>query len=296
MSYQPARAPWQEKLAVRGLEYGLTWWGERTDAPLVLLHGYMDCGATWQFLVDCLPHDWSLVAPDWRGFGASGWAPGGYWFPDYLADLEQLLRVLVPRAPARIVGHSMGANIAALYAGIRPARLRWLVSLEGIGLPATQPENAPSRYARWLDQLQSAPAQRRYRSVQQLAVALRQRNPAVPAERAQYMARALSRSAVEGSPEERVLAADPRHRLINPVLYRIEEAQACWSRVEIPVLLLVGGGGESGRRIDDATDAVLRNSFRRLRVVTLPAAGHMMHQEDPSAVSAHVVEFAAAHP
>ena len=71
MNYQPGRFPWHEKLSVRGIEYGLTWWGDKTAAPLVLLHGFMDCSATWQFLVHCLPHTWSLVAPDWRGFGAS---------------------------------------------------------------------------------------------------------------------------------------------------------------------------------------------------------------------------------
>ena len=67
--------------------------------PVVLLHGFQDCGDTWQFLVDSLPGTWSLVAPDWRGFGGSEWAPGGYWFPDYLADLETLLDQLVPDAP-----------------------------------------------------------------------------------------------------------------------------------------------------------------------------------------------------
>ena len=190
----------------------------------------------------------------------------------------------------------MGANVAALYAGIRPARLKWLVSLEGMGLASTPPGNAPSRYACWLDELQSTPAQRRYGSVEQLAIALRQRNPGVSTERARYMARALSRSAVHGDSEERILAADPRHRLVNPVLYRLEEAQACWSRVEIPVLLLLGGGaGEIGRRVGAATDAALRNSFQRLHIVTIPNAGHMMHQEDPAAVAEQIVAFGAAH-
>ncbi|MHA4801772.1 alpha/beta fold hydrolase, partial [Enterococcus faecium] len=84
--------------------------------------------------VDCLPHDWSIVAPDWRGFGGTDWAPGGYWYPDYFADLEALLDALVPGQPARIISHSMGANVAVMYAGIRPKRLKWVVNLEGLGL------------------------------------------------------------------------------------------------------------------------------------------------------------------
>ena len=67
MTYVPQRVPWQENVHIRGLRHRLTWWGERTNNPIVLLHGYLDCGATWQFLVDRLPPSWTFVAPDWRG-------------------------------------------------------------------------------------------------------------------------------------------------------------------------------------------------------------------------------------
>ena len=49
--------------------------GRALQQPDVLLHGFLDCGATWQFLVDRLPASWTMVAPDWRGFGDSEWAP-----------------------------------------------------------------------------------------------------------------------------------------------------------------------------------------------------------------------------
>ncbi|MGH8210885.1 MAG: alpha/beta fold hydrolase, partial [Steroidobacteraceae bacterium] len=147
MSYEPRRASWQEDVDIRGLRHRLTWWGERTNTPVVLLHGFLDCGATWQFLVDRLPPSWTLVAPDWRGFGDSEWAPGGYWFPDYFPDLDVLLDTLVPQSRARVIGHSMGANVAKMYGGIRPQRLQWLVNLEGLGLARTRAEEAPKRYA-----------------------------------------------------------------------------------------------------------------------------------------------------
>src|SRR5581483_4250971 len=176
MSYQPVRIPRHEYISVRGLQHRLTWWGEPGQRPVVLLHGFMDCGDTWQFLVDCLPPQWSLVALDWRGFGGSDWAPGGYWFADYLADLEVLLDALTPGTPARVIGHSMGANIAALYCGVRPQRLAWLVSLEGVGLPDTRADMAPARYAQWLDELRESPRGNRYARIEQLAGVLQQRN------------------------------------------------------------------------------------------------------------------------
>ena len=97
-AYQALRAPRHEEQVVRGLRHRVTWWGERSENPVVLLHGFMDCGTTWQFLADCLPRGWSLAAPDWRGFGHTERATAGYWFPDYFADLECLLDQLAALA------------------------------------------------------------------------------------------------------------------------------------------------------------------------------------------------------
>ncbi|HKT74361.1 MAG TPA: alpha/beta hydrolase [Steroidobacteraceae bacterium] len=311
MSYQVLRPPRREILEVRGLRHRLTWWGERTEQPIVLLHGFQDCGDTWQFMVDRLPPSWSCVAPDWRGFGGTQWAEGGYWFPDYLADLDALLDVLVPNGRARVVGHSMGANIATIYAGVRLQRLSWLANLEGFGLPRATPELAPDRYARWMDQVRQPPRVTRYPSVKHLAANLIRRNPRLTAERAEYVARAWSialedeggrhggdgNDAAAGSGAVQ-LRFDPRHRRVNPVLYRIEEAQACWSRIEIPVLILIGA--ESPFRIhrDDRepNQARMFSLFRDLQIQTVPDVGHMMHLEAPETIAAHLVDFERAHP
>ncbi|MGH8226587.1 MAG: alpha/beta fold hydrolase [Steroidobacteraceae bacterium] len=316
MPYEPVRIPRDEQVTVRGLHHHLTWWGEPAEAPIVLLHGYQDCGATWQFLVDCLPRTWSLVAPDWRGFGRSEWAPGGYWFPDYLADLEALLDRLVPYEAARIIGHSMGANVAQLYAGVRPKRLAWLASLEGLGLHRSDPGDAPARYAQWLDELRQAPREGRFASAQALAALLTARNPRLPSERAEFLARAWTRpvgpvqpvqpagsagSAGSDKPAdipgaepdgEVELRFDPRHRQVNPVLYRREEAEACWARIEAPVLLLLGEQSDHrAKHLPPASEAALQTLFRALQIVTLPGVGHLMHHENPAAVAHHVMAF-----
>src|SRR5690606_37160511 len=77
---------------IRGLRYHVRRWG-RPDAPaLLMLHGWMDASASFQFLVDALEGDWQVYAPDWRGFGETAWSDApSYWFPDYLADLDRLL-------------------------------------------------------------------------------------------------------------------------------------------------------------------------------------------------------------
>lgn len=290
MSYEPGRVPWQEDVQLRGVRHRLTWWGERTSDPIVLLHGFLDCGATWQFLVDRLPASWTLVAPDWRGFGDSEWVPGGYWFPDYFADLEALLDTLVPQSRARVIGHSMGANVAKMYGGIRPQRMQWLANLEGLGLARTRPEDAPKRYAHWLDEVKDPFKEGRYESIEQLASILRMRNPRLTADRAAFVARAWSRPEPDSS--EVRLRFDPRHRLVNPILYRREEAEACWARLEIPMLLVMGElSDHRARQTSYVTDEQLHGLFRKLRLVTVPGTGHMMHHEDPEAVARHIVEF-----
>jgi pimeloyl-ACP methyl ester carboxylesterase len=304
MTYEAQRLPWREDIHVRGLRYRLTWWGERTNDPIVLLHGFLDSGATWQFLVDHVPSAWTLVAPDWRGFGDSEWAPGGYWFPDYFADLEVLLDTLVPESRARVVGHSMGANIAEMYGGIRPKRLRWLVNLEGLGLAPTQPAEAPKRYAQWLDEERAPFSEGRYASVAQLASVLRMRNPRLGMDASEFIAGAWSRpvsSAADSASSEVRLRFDPRHRMVNPILYRREEAEACWARLEVPMLLVIGEVSDHrAHHTGLATDERLHELFRNLRIVTVAGAGHMMHHEDPASVAKYLIEFerdcAAAQP
>ena len=158
MSYRPRRAARHETLELSGLRHHQTRWGPPSATPFVFLHGWADTSDTFQFVVDAFRDEHAIVALDWRGFGRSAWQGRAYWFPDYLADLEQLLDAVAPGAPVTLVGHSMGGNIACLYGGIRPERVRRLVSLEGFGLSRTKPEQAAGRYRKWLDELRAPPA------------------------------------------------------------------------------------------------------------------------------------------
>jgi pimeloyl-ACP methyl ester carboxylesterase len=154
-AYAPRRHAVADFIALRGLRYHVNRWGDASlvrpgRPPLVLLHGWMDVGASFQFVVDALAEaegfERLVWAPDWRGFGRTETPPvDSYWFPDYLADLDALLDRLQPTGAVDLLGHSMGGNIAMTYAGVRAPRVRRLVNLEGFGMPETQPEQAPRR-------------------------------------------------------------------------------------------------------------------------------------------------------
>jgi pimeloyl-ACP methyl ester carboxylesterase len=274
---------------VRGLRYHVRRWPGDAARRMVLLHGWMDVSASFQFLVDALAQDWDVYAPDWRGYGLTDWGKSDcYWFPDYLADLDLLLERIQSEAPVNLIGHSLGGNVAALYAGVRPARVRRLVNLEGFGMAATLPEQAPKRYALWLDELREHSGLRPYADFGALADRLQKNNPRLARERAEFLARHWGRELPDGRV---LLRGDPAHKIINPVLYRFEETRACWAQVSAPVLWVDAAESETPKRVGLSTEqyAERRAAFSSLRYVTVHNAGHMLHHDQPEQV-AHLIE------
>jgi pimeloyl-ACP methyl ester carboxylesterase len=275
---------------IRDLAYHVRTWGEADAPKLFMLHGWMDVGASFQFLVDAFERDWHVVAPDWRGFGRSAWCADGYWFADYIADLEAILDVFAPNEPARLIGHSLGGNVVTLYAGIRPERVAKVVSLDGFGIPAEDAAGAPLKYAKWLDALRDPPAFAPYASLAAVADRLQKNNPRLSRDKAEFLAGHWAESLPDGSAR---LVSDPRHKLPFPIVYRMEEVRAVWARVTAPVLWVGAsdsfvltwlGEGENG----------LRERLRAIRncsLVTIPDAGHMLHHDQPAAVAAVIEPF-----
>lgn len=255
-----------------------------------MLHGWMDHSATFQFLAEAFTRRYQVIAPDWRGFGGSDWNSGSYYSPDYLADLDALLAHFSPRHPVNLIGHSMGGMIASLYAGIRPERVASLVSIEGFGMPDSQPADAPERYARWLEQKRSGMDFGPLASLEMLVARMQRRQPHLTRERALWLAEQWTTTDPHGVLHYR---ADPKHKMVNPVLYRLEEAKACWRRIACPVLWVIGGAPEhsaSAQAVFNTLDE-RRSCFARLSEVTIANAGHMVQQEQPEALAKAIEDF-----
>ena len=278
--FVPGRKPVTRRLPIRGVDYAVNEWGNASDPLLVYLHGFGDCGATFQFVVDELANDWFVVAPDWRGFGGTEVTAESFWFPDYLADLDHLLRHYSPDAPVRLVGHSMGGNVAGLYAGARPNRVAAFVNLEGFGLPDADPADAPQRYHDWLEKVRCEPAHVERPGFEVLAERIRRRSPRMDPSRADYVARCWADATADGQVRLRM---HPAHKLPNPVLYRRAEAEACWRAVTAQVLLV------AGRRSEFPSPHDL--PFPHSQAAWIEDAGHMLHFEQPAALAALLEEF-----
>lgn len=286
--YQPLREPLSQQLTLNNHQYHIRIWPKVQAPTLFMLHGWMDCADTFQFVVDQLP-DWQIIAPDWRGFGQSAWNSGSYYSPDYLADLDALLEHYSPDEPAILCGHSMGAMVAGLYAGIRPERIARLALLDGFGLSDCQAALAPSRYARWLNEKRHQAVFRRYRTPEEFAAKLQVKNPGMPASHAGFMARQLLTETADGW-EQR---ADPKHKMVNPVLYRLEEAMACWRRICCEVLWVMAEHRHEHPLTQQVYETLpqRRACFKRLQETTLPDCGHMLQWEQAARLAAVLDSF-----
>ena len=293
--YSPRRPARSTFVTARGLRQHLLEWGDASLArpgrpTLLMLHGWMDVAASFQFVVDALAEDRHVLALDWRGFGASDTpAADTYFFPEYLGDLEMVIEALFGSAPAPIdlLGHSMGGNVAMLYAGVRPERVRRLVNLEGFGMPRSKPSQAPGRFAKWLDALKTPMQLRPYPDLGAVADRLTRTNPLLRPDRAAWLAEHWSRATGNGS--ERALLADPNHKRNSPLIANVDEWLECWKKIAAPLLWVEGDRSDLsvwwGDRYGKAEFHERLNLVAESERHVVGPAGHMLHHDRPEDIA-----------
>jgi len=300
--YQPKKTPRSQFVPIRHLKYHVLVWGEPAPGkvPLVMVHGWMDVAASFQFVVDAFAQDHYVIAPDWRGFGLTQVPPtDNYWFPDYYADLDFLLDHFSPDAPVDLVGHSMGGTISMIYSGSRPARIRRLVNLEGFGMAPTQPSQAPQRYARWMDELKALHRGNTtltvYDSADAVARRLMKTNTRLTQDKADWLARQWARPDAQGKWH---ILGDPAHKVVNAQLYRVDEVLETYKCITAPTLVVQAGDDsltpwwQGAYTLADYHER-LRN-VPNCRSVQIADSGHMLHHDKPQEVARLVEEFIAS--
>ncbi len=301
--YPIRNASRSEFIPIRHLRYHVLQWGTPSSdkPPLVMLHGWMDVAASFQFVVDALHQNHWVIAPDWRGFGLTETpATDNFWFPDYLADLDQLLDHYVGDRPVHLLGHSMGGHVATLYAGVRPERIQKLINLEGFGLPATRPAQAPSRLAKWMDELKAFQRGemdlKPYASLEAVAQRLIKTNPRLAADKAHWLAQHWARANAQG--EWRILG-HAAHKVINAQLFKVDETQAIYERITAPTLCVVARSDSIQQWWNDSyslSEFMQRiQAIRHLTHATMDDVGHMLHHDQPEQLARLIEDFLSAH-
>lgn len=288
-----------EFISLRGLQYHVRHWGNEGAPKLFMVHGWMDVSASFQFVVDCLQRDWHVIAPDWRGFGLTQ-SPGAdsYWFPDYVADMDAVLDHYSPDKAVNLLGHSMGGNVVCIYAGVRPERVKKLINLEGFGMPVTRAEQAPGRYAKWLDELRERPALRTYPTQAAVAARLQKTNPRLSDERAAFLSAHWAAPNAQGAWE---VLGDPAHKLTSPLLYHIDEVLACWKAITAPMLWVEANDTDIWKWLGPKDSARLEVDRRigfipDVTTAMVDDAGHMLHHDQPEQLALMIERFLIGEP
>jgi pimeloyl-ACP methyl ester carboxylesterase len=297
--YPIQKASRSEFIPLRHLRYHVLQWGTPSadKTPLVMVHGWMDVAASFQFVIDALQDDHWVIAPDWRGFGLTETPHAdNFWFPDYLADLDQLLDHYVGQRPVNLLGHSMGGHVATMYAGIRPERIHKLINLEGFGMPATRPAQAPSRYAKWMDELKALQrgemALKPYPDLEAVAQRLIKTNPRLDTDKAHWLAQHWASANDLG--EWRILG-HAGHKVVNAQLFKTDEAQAIYERISAPMLCVVANADSMSQWWKDSY--TLTEFMQRMAVVpnirhaVIQDAGHMLHHDQPEQLAKLIENF-----
>ncbi len=306
--YQPLRPSRSTHVPLRNLHYHVREWGQARpgQAPLVLVHGWMDVSASYQFVVDAFTEGFAqgrhIIAPDWRGYGLTTGNPVDcYWFPDYLADLDFLLDHYAGDQPVDLVGHSMGGHVVMQYAGVRPERIRRLVNLEGFGMPEYQGSEVPKRLRRWFDELKEFHRGdirlKPYADVEGVAQRLMRTNPRLQRDAAgQGKAAWLATQwAAEKAPGRWEILGDTAHKIINPDLARLDELLALYAAITAPLLAVEAS--DNGLPAWHGTRYTMAQYHERLRAVPdhrialVPDAGHMLHHDQPEQVARLLEDF-----
>jgi pimeloyl-ACP methyl ester carboxylesterase len=293
-----------EFVPIRHLRYHVRQWGSPQPGatPWVMVHGWMDVSASFQFAVDALHAlglDPWIIAPDWRGFGLTE-APhqDSFWFPDYLADLDFLLDHYCPDQAVNLIGHSMGGHVATLYAGARPQRIARLVNLEGFGMPATRPAQSPKRHAQWMDELHSQHrgelTLRAYPTLAGVAERLMKTNPRLNADKAQWLAQHWARQAEDGTWH---ILGHSGHKVANPHLFHVDETLASYANITAPTLCVVAQDDSMSQWWKDryTLDEFLQRyqHVPNLQHARMQDCGHMLHHDQPQALASLLQNFLA---
>jgi pimeloyl-ACP methyl ester carboxylesterase len=229
------------RLELPHVELAAHLYGPAEGRPVIALHGWLDNAASFSRLA---PHLQGLriVALDLPGHGHSGHRPAGagYLLWDYAYDVLAVAEQLGWRRFS-LLGHSLGAIIAVLFAAAMPQRVERLALIDGLFPPTGEAPEAPRKLGEALQGHLDLPSKTKpvYASVDEAVRARMNGVNRVSQEAAERLA-ARGLMPVSGGYTWR---SDPRLRLASPL--RLTEAQAlAFARaVQCPVDVVVAEDG-----------------------------------------------------
>ena len=262
---------------VRGLRLCVCAWGPPDGQPVLCLHGILDHGASWELVAAYLAgRGLRVIAPDLRGHGRSDHVSRGssYHLIDMLGDVDALISALGDR-PLTLVGHSMGAALAAVVAAARPQRVAGLVLIEPPSFPAQDDQLPIERIAVQLDYLAEPQSHPTFPGVHVAAERLRSSMPALSEAWALRMAERLTERCAGGVRWRWDAALRTRAGLGFDGTFTSAGYHDLLNRLAAPTILIYGDGfdGAAAR----TPEAFIVSGARRV----ILHGGHALHIDAP---------------
>lgn len=282
-----------KKIKINGLQHQFYFWGKAKKPKVFLFHGWLDCAASFEFVCQYLEKDFYCIAPDLRGYGKTehSKSPLGYFFYEYLADLQEIFSRFSPQEPLKILGHSFGGAISSFYAGIFPERVSHFINVEGFAFKDNPPHRGPEKARTWMQSLKSQHFNV-FKDLKHFSQRLVQNNPRLSLEKALFISKYLTQK-VKGGVK---MAADPLHKLVEPYVFTKELFYPFWSAIQARCLLISAELTEMNawmkssdlkKEIQERLDHFPKSSQR----VEIKNCGHMMHHEKPQELAELVLKF-----
>lgn len=258
-------------------------WG---SGPRVLaVHGWLDNSNSFLPLMQHFSgYRWLSI--DLPGHGRSPHRPPGavYHFVDWIFDIADILVELQWDA-VHLVGHSMGAAIAAAFAGVAPESVKSLVLLDGLGPEVATPSEIPARMTASLHERRRLGRHQLpvYPDRAAMAARLAQAVPGLSQRAALCLVERGSRRHGEGY----TWTADARLRNTSSVRF-VEPVVTAWlSQIRCPTLFV---RPDHGYRFDEERMQRWIAAIPHLRVQIVPGAHHA-HMDQPDVVAAAIQTF-----
>jgi pimeloyl-ACP methyl ester carboxylesterase len=241
-------------------------WGEGGTACF-FIHGLAEGSYIWSDFAKILSNKHKVYAVDLRGHGNSDWHYNkNYSTAAHIDDICRVLDALQLRQFV-LIGHSLGGDVAARVAALRPA------GILGVMLVDTGPGLAPD--VNPLLQMMIQDSCRPYRSVEDYAAELAETRLPMPAERRLRLAEAALAPASGGGFR---LKFDPE---VAGILS--EELDQSWWEPTLRALAMpvtVVRGALSGILSQQAAEGMVRR-LARGRLAVVSQAGHAVMQDNP---------------
>ncbi|WP_266183694.1 alpha/beta fold hydrolase [Dyella humicola] len=278
-------APVEKDIALPHFRLRAQVWGKADAPPLLALHGWLDNAGSFAHLAPLLADRWQVIALDLSGHGHSDHLPPGmhYHFLDYVhAVLAAVDALALTRY--RLLGHSLGAGIAALVAAAVPDGVERLLLIEGIGPVGDNGRQTLHRFRSGFTVTPaSARALRLFPSID-LAIGARTVASGLPPEQARPIVERGLRK-VEGGWQWR---SDPRLNRTSPIRLAEGQIHALLHGIESPTALLLAT--PETPYLPEAQMQARADCVEQIAVSHMDG-GHHLHLEHPEAVAA----WASAH-